>query len=165
MATVYKIEEDSRLLVKISAFQMPILVSTLLAGFTLVLFDVAETDLAQQLAVLSFGLELSASVVLSLISFQGQQLYAQASDVNPLTRDFLRRMCWVSVFALLEFAVGLLVFAVSFAVEATDDFGTPWMTVIGVVFCPTFVAAILFITSTLQAKRRSMLANPPPLSE
>ena len=75
---VHKIEEDSRLLVRQDAFELPILVSTLLAGFTSVLFDLASTDLARRLAVLAFGLESSASTVLCLIAFRGhQKLFAR----------------------------------------------------------------------------------------
>lgn len=86
MFEIHKMEEDSRLLVRLSAFNLPILVATLLSGFTLVLFDVAKTDLARRLAVLSFGLETSSSTMLCLITFRGQQLYAHSSDIKPLTR-------------------------------------------------------------------------------
>lgn len=83
---VYKIEEDPRLLVRINAYNLPILVATLLSGFTLVLFDVAKTDLARRLAVLAFAVEMSASTMLCLIVFRGQQLYARATNIDQLTR-------------------------------------------------------------------------------
>lgn len=86
MVHVYKIEEDPRLLVRLSAFSLPILVATLLSGFTLVLFDVAKTELARRLTVLAFAVEMSASTMLCLIVFRGQQLYARATDIDQLTR-------------------------------------------------------------------------------
>lgn len=87
---------------------MPILVPTLLVGFTLVLFDEAKPEVAKQLAFLSFGLEVSASIVLSLISFRGEQLYSHATGLKVL-----RRTCPVTVFALVEFAIGLITFGLS----------------------------------------------------
>lgn len=156
VANVYKLEEDSRLLVSLGAFEMPIVVSTLLAGFGLVLFDAADSELAQQLALLSFGLEASTSIVLCLISFRGQQLYSNATDLKPLTRKFLCRVCPVTAFALVEFAIGFATFVVSFIVEATSKLGTPWIAVIGVVLCPTVLAALLFVASALQVRRLSM---------
>lgn len=157
--TMHKIEEDSRLLARLGALGMPILVSTLLAGFTLVLFDVAETPLARQLAVLSFALESSASIVLCLIAFRGQQLYSHATDVNPLTRKFLRRVRPVTVIALLAFAVGVIAFVMAFVWEASEELGAAWLAVIAVFFCPTLVAGVLFAVSTVQVRRHSI----PPL--
>lgn len=160
MANVYKLEEDSRLLVRLEAFGFPILVSTLLSGFTLVLFDVATTDIARQLSVISFALEISSSTVLCLIAFRGQQLYSYSTDVKPLTRKFLHRMCPISVVALIAFALGVVVFVVAFVLEASEELGSFWMTLLALVFCPTILAGLLFGASTLQVRRLSLPAVP-----
>ena len=160
MITIHKIEEDSRLLARLGALEMPILVSTLLAGFTLAMFDFASTDLARRLAVLAFGLESSASVVLCLIAFRGQQLYSYATDVKPLTRSFLRRVRPVTVVALLAFSLGVVVFVLSFVIEASEELGSSWLAVVGAVFFPTLVAGLLFAVSTAQTRRHS-LGNAP----
>ena len=159
---MHKIEEDSRLLARLGALEMPILVSTLLAGFTLVMFDVASTSLARKLAVLSFALESSASIVLCLIAFRGQQLYSRATDVNPLTRKFLQRVSPVTIIALLTFALGVIAFVMSFVLEASEELGASWLAVVALVFCPTLVAGVLFAVSTVQVRRHSI---PPPDSE
>lgn len=86
MVELYKTDEDPRLLVRLNAFSLPILVATLLSGFTLVLFDVARTELARRLTVMAFALEMSASTMLCLIVFRGQQLYARATHLTKLTK-------------------------------------------------------------------------------
>ena len=159
MANVYKIEEDNRLLARLGAFQNPIVVSTLIAGFSLVLFDVAETDLARNLAIMSFGLEVSATMVLSLIDFHGHQLYSYASDVKPLTRKFLRRMLPLTIFALVAFSLGIVTFVISFVAEASESMGRSWMWVLGLAFSPTVITGLLFFVSTIQVRRHSF---PPP---
>ncbi|CAM9272610.1 unnamed protein product [Ectocarpus fasciculatus] len=153
---IHKMEEDSRLLVRLNAFNLPILVATLMSGFTLLLFDVAKTDLARRLAVLSFGLETSSSTVLCLISFRGQQLYARSSDVKPLTRRFLRKMCNVTVLALVLFSVGIVVFVLSFVVEASEELGVGWLAVLGLILSPTVLAGLMFVFSTVQVRRHSI---------
>lgn len=153
---VHKIEEDSRLLVRQDAFELPILVSTLLAGFTSVLFDLASTDLARRLAVLAFGLESSASTVLCLIAFRGQQLYSRATDINPLTLKFLQRICPITVLALLAFSLGVVAFVLAFVLEASDELGASWLAVVALVFCPTLMAGVLFAVSTVQVRRHSV---------
>lgn len=158
--TIHKIEEDSRLLVRIGAFQLPILVSTLLSGFTLVLFDVAETALAQRLAIVSFGLETSASTVLCLIAYRGQQLYSHATDITPLARKFLHRMLPITIFALVAFALGVILFVFAFVVEASDSLGSSWMTIIALAFFPTVIAGVLFAASTVQVRRHSIPPGP-----
>lgn len=160
MITVHKIEEDSRLLARLGALEMPILVSTLLAGFSLAMFDVADEDLARRLAVLAFGLESSASIVLCLIAFRGQQLYSHATDVKPLTRNFLRRVRPVTVVALLAFSLGVVIFVLAFVIEASEELGAPWLAVVGLVFFPTLVSGVLFAVSTVQVRRHS-LGNAP----
>ncbi|CBJ27200.1 hypothetical protein Esi_0058_0112 [Ectocarpus siliculosus] len=158
---IHKMEEDSRLLVRLSAFNVPILVATLLSGFTLLLFDVAKTDLARRLAVLSFGLETSSSTMLCLISFRGQQLYAHSTDIKPLTRRFLRKMCNVTVLALVLFSLGVIAFVVSFVVEASEELGVGWLAVLGLVLCPTMLAGLMFVISTVQVRRHSIESVPP----
>ena len=152
---MHKIEEDSRLLARLSALEMPILVSTLLAGFTLVMFEIASTDLGRRLTVLSFALESSASTILCLIAFRGQQLYSHATDVNPLTKRFLRRVRPVTVVALLTFALGVLAFVLAFMIEASEELASFWMAVVASAFCPTLVAVVLFAVSTVQVRRYS----------
>ena len=144
---MHKVEEDSRLLVRLGAFELPILVSTLLAGFTLVMFDVASTDMARRLAVVAFGLESSATIALSLVTFRGQQLYSNSTDINPLTRKFLRRMCPVTIVALLAFALGVVAFVLAFVLEASEELGSSWIAVVALVFCPTLVAGGLYALS------------------
>ncbi|CAB1096842.1 unnamed protein product [Ectocarpus sp. CCAP 1310/34] len=158
---IHKMEEDSRLLVRLSAFNPPILVATLLSGFTLVLFDVAKTDLARRLALLSFGLETSSSTMMCLISFRGQQLYAHSTDIKPLTRRFLRKMCNVTVLALVLFFLGVIAFVVSFVVEASEELGVGWLAVLGLVLCPTMLAGLMFVISTVQVRRHSIESVPP----
>ncbi|CAM9136400.1 unnamed protein product [Ectocarpus sp. 6 AP-2014] len=158
---IHKMEEDSRLLVRLSAFNVPILVATLLSGFTLLLFDVAKTDLARRLAVLSFGLETSSSTMLCLISFRGQQLYAHSTDIKPLTRRFLRKMCNVTVLALVLFSLGVITFVVSFVVEASEELGVGWLAVLGLVLLPTMLAGLMFVISTVQVRRHSIESVPP----
>lgn len=160
--TVHKMEEDSRLLARLGAFELPILVSTLLAGFTVVMFDVATTNMARRLAVIAFGLESSASIVLVLVAFRGQQLYASSTDINPLTRKFLRRMCPVTIVALLAFALGVVAFVVAFILEASEELGSSWMAVVAMVFCPTLVAGGLFALSTVQVGWSPAVAAATP---
>ncbi|CAM9249410.1 unnamed protein product [Ectocarpus sp. 4 AP-2014] len=158
---IHKMEEDSRLLVRLSAFNIPILVATLLSGFTLLLFDVAKTDLARRLAFLSFGLETSSSTMLCLISFRGQQLYAHSTDIRPLTRRFLRKMCSLTVLALVLFSLGVIAFVVSFVVEASEELGVGWLAVLGLVLFPTMLAGLMFVISTVQVRRHSIESVPP----
>ena len=160
--TIHKIEEDNRLLARLGALEMPILVSTLLAGFTLSMFDVASTDLARRLAVLAFALESSASIVLCLVAFRGQQLYSYATDVNPLTRKFLRRVRPATVVALITFSLGVVAFVLAFVIEASEELGASWFAVVALVFLPTLVAGVLFAVSTVNVKRLSIA---PPGSE
>lgn len=157
---MHKIEEDSRLLARLSALEMPILVSTLLAGFSLVMFEIASTDLARQLTVLAFALESSASIVLSLIGFRGQQLYSYATDLNPLTRKFLRRVRPVTVVALLGFSLGVVAFVLAFVLEASEELGGSWLGVVALFFAPTLAAGVLFAVSTVQVKRYSLPTAP-----
>lgn len=152
--TFHKVEEDARLLAKLDSFQAPIVVSTLLAGFTLVLFDVSRVELSQQLALVSFGFEITASTVLSLIVYHGQHLYSYSTDIKPLTREFLRRTAPAIVFALVSFALGVGAYVVAFVIEASEGLGKPWMAVMMVLFFPTVVAAGLFTYSTVLIKNR-----------
>ena len=152
---MHKVEVDSRLLARLSALEIPILVSTLLAGFTLVMFEIGSTDLGRRLTVLSFALESSASTILCLIAFRGQQLYSHATDVNPLTKRFLRRVRPVTVVALLTFALGVLAFVLAFMIEASEELASFWMAVVASAFCPTLVAVVLFAVSTVQVRRYS----------
>lgn len=154
-----KIEEDPRITTRLSALGNPILVSTLVAGFNLVLFDVAATDTSRELAILSFGLEVTASIVLSLIAFHGQLLYSHATDIKPLARNFLRRMLPLTIFGLVAFALGIAVFVISFVLEASEDIGKSWIGVLGITFCPTIIAGMLFVVSTLNVRRHSILTE------
>lgn len=151
-----KTEEDPRLMTRLNALGNPILVSTLVAGFNLVLFDVAATETSRELAILSFGLEVTASIVLSLIAFRGQQLYSHATDVKPLTRKFLRRMLPLTIFGLVAFSLGIAIFVISFVLEASEDIGESWIGVLGIAFCPTVIAGIMFVFSTLDVRRYSI---------
>lgn len=54
MKTVYPREEDSRLLVRLQAFGLPVLVGTLLSGFTLVSNLLSRIDAAKYLNTRSF---------------------------------------------------------------------------------------------------------------
>lgn len=156
VVNIYKREEDPRIMAKLGAFGNPILVSTLVAGFNLVLFDVAVTETSRELAILSFGLEVTASVVLSLIAFHGQQLYSYATDIKPLVKNFLRRMLPLTIFGLVTFALGIAVFVVAFVLEASEDIGRSWIGVLGITFIgPTVIAGILFVVSTADVRRHS----------
>eukprot|EP00904_Undaria_pinnatifida_P011015 jgi/Undpi1/7043/HiC_scaffold_21.g09517.m1 len=159
--TVHKMEEDSRLLARLGAFELPILVSTLLAGFTLVMFDVVSTNTARGLAVVAFGLESSASIVLCLIAFRGQQLYSNSTDINPLTRKFLRRMCPVIIVALLAFTLGVVAFVLAFILEASEELGASWIAVMAIVFCPTLLVGALFALSTVGSGRSPVAGDTP----
>ncbi|CAN0185880.1 unnamed protein product [Scytosiphon promiscuus] len=158
---IHRIEEDSRLLVRLNAFGLPILVSTLVSGFTLVLFDVAKTELARRLAVLSFAVEMSSSIVLCLIAFRGQQLYSHATDIKPLTRKFLQRMCNVTLLSLVLFSAGVIVFVVAFVIEASEEMGAPWLGVLALTLCPTILAGLMFAASTAQVRRHSFPSGVP----
>lgn len=160
--TVHKMEEDSRLLARLGAFELPIIVSTLLAGFTLVMFNVASTDMGRRLAVIAFGLESLASIVLSLVAFRGQQLYSNSTDINPLTRKFLRRMCPVTIVALLAFTLGALVFVVAFVLDASKELGTSWIAVVALVFCPTLVAGGWYVLSMVPGRGSAVAAAAAP---
>lgn len=162
MITLHKAEEDPRLLAKLGSFQAPIVVSTLLAGFTLVLFDVSEGKLSRQLALLSFACEVTASTVLSLIVYHGQNLYSYSSDMNPLTRKFISRTAPMIVFALVAFALGVFTFVAAFVIEASEGLGISWMAIMLVLFFPTVIAAVLFTYSTVLIKSRYSINKKVP---
>lgn len=162
MITFHKVEEDPRLLAKLDSFQAPIVVSTLLAGFTLVLFDVSQGELSQQLALVSCACELTASTVLSLIVYHGQYLYSYSTDINPLTRTFIRRMAPAIVFALISFALGLATYVAAFVIEGSEDLGKPWMAVMLILFFPTIAAAVLFAYSTVLMRSRYSIHETVP---
>eukprot|EP00752_Nemacystus_decipiens_P011607 g10306.t1 len=161
----YKTGVDRRLMLKMQAFNQPVLVGTLLSGFTLVLFDVATKDLARRLAVLAFALEVSASTVLSLIMFRGQQLYSQTTYIKEKknrAKPFLRTMWTATRLSLVLFSLGVVAFVVSFVVEAGDEMGDVWLAVFTVILCPTAIAAVLFPASTEQIKQRPAPYKPEP---
>eukprot|EP00903_Cladosiphon_okamuranus_P009637 g9170.t1 len=154
--TIFPREEDARLLVRLQAFGLPVLVGTLLSGFTLVLFDVATTTLARRLAVLAFALEIASSTFLCLIMFRGQQLYSHATDVKPRARKFLRSMCNMTILCLVMFSLGAIAFVVSFVVQASSEMGDSWLAVLAVVLCPTVLGAVLMAASTEEVNRFSL---------
>lgn len=162
MVTFHKVEEDPRLLAKLNSFQAPIVVSTLLAGFTLILFDVSRGELSQQLALLSFAFEVTASTVLSLVVYHGQHLYSYATDIEPLTRDFIGRTTPVIVFALIAFALGVGTYVAAFVIEASEGLGNSWMALMLVLFFPTIVAAVLFTYSTVAIRSRYSFTHRVP---
>eukprot|EP00903_Cladosiphon_okamuranus_P009636 g9169.t1 len=163
---IYKPEEDPRLVVRMEAFNLPVLVGTLLSGFTLVLFDVATTDLARRLAVLAFALEISSSTVLCWIMFHGQQLYSRSSDMEQNTRPFLRSTFMPMVLSLATFSVGVATFVVSFLVEASEEMGEVWLATFAVILCPTALAASMFPASTAKLRRLTLTPQrSPALSE
>lgn len=73
---------------------------------------------------------------------------------------FLRKMCNVTVLALVLFSVGVIVFVLSFVVEASEELGVGWLAVLGFILCPTMLAGLMFVISTVQVRRHSMESVP-----
>ena len=65
-------------------------------------------------------------------------------------------MCNATILSLVMFSLGVVVFVVSFVVEASSEMGDPWLAVLAVVMFPTVLAAILFAASTEQVRRFSL---------
>lgn len=153
-----KTEEDSRLLTRLDSFSSPIMVSTLIAGFCLVLFEISEQRITQQFALFSFALEISASFVLSGIAFHAQQLYSYSMFEVPKTRTFLHGMRPFTAFALAFSAIGMIVFMVAFILEASKILGHPWLVLVSVVLFPSLFAGTTFIGTIRVMRRLSMLS-------
>lgn len=153
---VFKTEEDARLTTRLDAFANPVVVATLVSGFALFLFEYASRESTRQLALIAFAFEMAACMILSAIAFHGQQLYSYATNKFPITRKFLHRVVPITVCALGFFALGVVIFVVAFLLEASDDLGDSWMTLVTVVFGPSLITCVLFAASVMVLRRNSM---------
>lgn len=111
--------EDARVLQRVDSFAIPVVVSALVAGFSVQLFGDAEDDSTKALTAVAVIFELLATTLFSTIAFGAKQTYNLGSRGTARTAKFLRGVRCVTTVALALYTFGLVLFGIGFLIQAT----------------------------------------------
>ncbi|CAM9657317.1 unnamed protein product [Ectocarpus sp. 12 AP-2014] len=114
-------DQDARVLQRVDSFGIPVVVSTLVAGFSVQLFGEAKEDSTKVLTATAVICEIVATTLFSTIAFAAKQTYNCGSASNNRTVAFLHNVSWVTTAALTLYTIGLLTFGIGFLIQATRD--------------------------------------------
>lgn len=118
-------KEDERILQRLDSFSIPVVVSALVTGFAISLFEQSGSLLVKILLFVAVCCELYTTVFLSLVSFHGKQLYNFGSAHNTRVAQFLYTVRNVTAICTVTYSVGLFAFFIAFLSEAFDTLHVP----------------------------------------